>query len=198
MKTFRLISFGILAILIGCTFTACSDEDEKDNGNGLVGWYTFCTTNASDFDVINQAIYSEEVLKSYKHATYIATKELFLENGWYSDSDAKFGRLRFTIENYINAINIIDDNTLCLYGASLWPEGKCNEKNHDELVYKLYAGPVFGNMAYYGSPISYYTYQKLENKIFVSNGDIYTISSSGLIKDGGSDLWKKYDRNKQY
>lgn len=197
MKTFRLISLGILAILVGCTFTACSNEDEMDNGNDLVGWYTFCTTKASDFDVINQAIYSGEVLKSYKNATYIATKELFLENGYYSDSNAKFGRLRFTIESGTNAINIIDGNTLCLYGGSLWPEGKCNDKN-DDLVYKLYAGPVFGNMAYYGSPISYYTYQRFENKILVSNGDIYTISSSGLIQDGDTDLWRKYDRNKQY
>lgn len=39
MKTFRLISLGILAILIGCTFTACSDDDNDDKveNNPFVG-----------------------------------------------------------------------------------------------------------------------------------------------------------------
>ena len=52
-------------------------------------------------------------------------------------------------------------------------------------------------MTYYGTP-SYYTYTRVDNKIIVSNGDIYTVANGGLIKDGGSSKWSKYDPSKVY
>lgn len=193
---YKILSTTIASLILVCLISCGENDDDYNNGSDVRGWYILDAAKASDFDVINEAIRSKEVLSSYRHATYVATKELFLENGWYSDSNAKFGRLRFTIQNIANAINIIDKNTLAFYSASLWPEGECAESGH-ELVYRLYAGPIFGDMAYYGRP-TYYTYQKNGNKIFVSDGDIYTITSSGLIKDGGTTMWKKYNHDKQY
>lgn len=56
MKTLRLIYAGFLAFIMSLTFVVCSDDD-SNNENRLVGWYTPCTTKASNFDVINRAIY---------------------------------------------------------------------------------------------------------------------------------------------
>ncbi|MBO5750403.1 MAG: hypothetical protein J6R36_05605, partial [Bacteroidaceae bacterium] len=159
--------------------------------------------NAADFEVINEAIRNEELLYSIRN-DYVASKKLFLsyysdhfQPGQYYDGENYFGRLRFTIDPYITAINIIDNSTIIYYYSSwLWEEGRCKEKGN-EIVCKIYAGPIFGNMAYYGSP-TYYTYQKVENKIIVTNGDIFTITSSGLIQDGTTSVWSKYDRNKRY
>jgi hypothetical protein len=66
-----------------------------------------------------------------------------------------------------------------------------------DVVYRFYAGPIFGNMEYVGYDWSYYTYAYIaDNKIAVSNGDIYTIVDGGLIKDGSSSILSKYDPTK--
>ena len=85
----------------------------------------------------------------------------------------------------------MDDNTLLFYVGYLYEDGS----DAGEELYSFYAGSIFGQMTYYGTP-SYYTYAKVDNKLIVSNGDIYTVTSNGLIKDGSSDLWSKYEPNK--
>ena len=169
---------------------------QKLTGGGMIGWYTDLSKVAkqSDFNVINEAIDSKEVLSSYRTGKYIASYDLFIgSDGQYNDSAASFGRLRFTIPTVINTIRIVDSNTLIFYVGYLYVDGR----GYGDAVYKLYAGRIFGNMAYYGSP-SYYTYAKADNKILVSNGDIYTIVDGGLIKDGGSSRLSKYDPTQRH
>lgn len=169
---------------------------QKLTGGGMTGWYTDLSKVAkqSDFNVINEAIDSKEVLSSYRTGKYIASYDLFIgSDGQYNDSAASFGRLRFTIPTVINTIRIVDSNTLIFYVGYLYVDGR----GYGDAVYKLYAGRIFGNMAYYGSP-SYYTYAKADNKILVSNGDIYTIVDGGLIKDGGSSRLSKYDPTQRH
>ena len=70
---------------------------------------------------------------------------------------------------------------------------------YDDVLYKFYAGPIFGKMVYRSENPTYYTYTRVENKIIVSNGDIYTIMEDGsLIEDGSSYKWSKYDPKKEY
>ena len=202
-KLWNLLTIMMVAILsIG--LSSCGDDDDDGGGgglgSGLKGWYTDLNDVAkqSDFNIINEAIDNEEVLSSYRYGgqihKHIASYDEFIgSDGSYSDSDASFGRLRFTISTPINAIRIVDDTTLLFYVG--WRYIDC--RGSGDAVYKLYAGRVFGNMAYYGSP-SYYTYAKVENKLVVSNGDIYTIVDGALIKDGISTRWSKYDPSKRY
>ena len=193
------MTFTMVAI-VSIIFVSCGgDDDNGVTGEGLKGWYTNLNEVAkqSDFNVINEAIDNKEVLSSYRYGgqihTHIASYDEFIDNdGCYHDSEASFGRLRFTISKNILVIRIVDDKTLLFYSAMLYVDGR----GSGDAVYKLYAGRVFGNMAYYGTP-TYYTYAKIENKLVVSNGDIYTFVDGGLVKDGSSGRWSKYDPNKR-
>lgn len=199
-KTFNFFSTLFFFIVIAAGLSSC-EEDKK--GGGLTGWYTDISepAKASDFNEINQAIYDQEVLSSYYYGgsrhNYVASRDLFFYNdGMYSDIDAYFGRLRFKIKSQIESIHIIDDSTLVKYFANLYEDGAYGADGMDA-VYRIYAGPVFGNMAYYDSG-SYYTYVVAENKLIVSNGDIYTIVDGSLIKDGSSTRMSKYNPNERY
>ena len=186
----------LLFSVMGFMFVTCSESDSDSGGNsGLKGWYLDLSSVAkqSDFNEINKAIRNKEVLTSYKYNEYVASRDLFINSdGSYSDTDSHFGRLRFSINFLINVVRILDDQTLVFYIGYLYEDGASN----NEALYTFYAGSIFGNMTYYGTP-TYYTYAKVDNKLIVSNGDVYTVTSNGLIKDGSSALWSKYDPKKR-
>ena len=185
----------LLALVLLCA-SGCKKE-----GGGLTGWYTDLSKPAqqSDFNEINTAINNHELLSSYGSGNnYYATYDLFIDDdyGNYYDGAAYFGRLRNAVNKAIWALQIVDESTLKIYSGVLYPEGGYGTSGK-EPYYKLYAGSIFGNMAYYATP-TYYTYVKSDNKIVITNGDIYTITSEGLIKDGSSMLLSKYDPTKRY
>ena len=133
-KSFWLYCRGIILFVLSCAaFVSCSDKDKDDDDSkegGIKGWYTNLNLVAkqSDFNVINQAINNNEVLSSYKYGgvthTYVASRNLFIDNdGRYSDSNAHFGRLRFSIQTPINVIRIVDDNSLLFYSGWLYEDG---------------------------------------------------------------------------
>ena len=195
MSKIKHLASTLVLIVMGFMFATCSDSDSDSSRNGgLKGLYLDMNSVAkeADFDEINKAIRNKEVLTSYKYNEYVASRDLFINSdGSYSDSDSHFGRLRFSIKSFINVVRILDDNTLLFYVGYLYEDGS----DAGEELYSFYAGSIFGQMTYYGTP-TYYTYAKVDNKLIVSNGDIYTVTSNGLIKDGSSDLWSKYEPNK--
>ena len=176
-------------------------------GKGLTGYYTDLSrvANASDFSEINAAIKNNELLYVFEHRLgpddyYYATRDLFLDEGRWNDTEHHHGRFRFYLSDKNKAflhpvIHIIDKSTIAIQGISC---SLCIEGYGDgEPVYKFDAGPVFGNMEYVGSNWRYYTYTYIaDNKIAVSNGDIYTIVNGGLIQDGSSSILSKYDPTK--
>lgn len=186
-------------------FSSCESDGL---GKGLTGYYTDLShaAKASDFDEINEAINNNELLYVFDHYRgeddyYYATKELFLEDGMWNDTEHHLGRFRFYLldkgkANMYPVIHIIDKNTIAERGSSCWLylEGH----GDGEPIYKFYAGPIFGNMEYVAHyDWTYYTYTYIAtNKIAVSNGDIYTIVDGGLIKDGDSGVLSKYDPTK--
>lgn len=196
IKTKSIISSMLLLAVIMLYTTSCKKES-----SGLQGWYTDLSQPAqqSDFNEINTAINNHELLSSYGSGNnYYATYDLFIDddNGNYYDGAAYFGRLRNAVNKAIWALQIVDESTLKIYSGVLYPEGGYGT-NGMEAFYKLYAGSIFGNMAYYATP-TYYTYVKSDNKIIITNGDIYTITGNSLIKDGSSILLSKYDPTKRY
>jgi len=184
--------------LLLCSMFMFSSCENDGLGTGLTGYYTDLSyvAKTQDFNEINEAINNNELLSSYKYGgerhNYYATYDLFIEDGRYSDSNAHFGRLRFSINYPIIVIQIVDKSTIKIYNPMLYKEGY----GDGEDVYKLYAGPIFGNLVYNDEP-SYYTYTYIAtNKIALSNGDIYTIVDGGLIEDGSSNILSKYDPTK--
>lgn len=199
LKSLQKIALLLVVGITLCAVYGCDDDiDENNSTSGLNGWYTNLSSLAkqSDFYEINKAIRNNEVLSSYhyggKKHEYIASRDLFINSeGIYSDTAANLGRLRFSVSSVINVIRILDDNTLLFYIGYLCEDGV----NAGEALYSFYAGSIFGQMTYYGTP-TYYTYARVDNKLIVSNGDIYTVTSGGLIRDGSSSLWSKYDPKK--
>ena len=204
MKTpffLNLLASMIVAMLSISSVSCNKDEDEKGKtDNSLYGCYTNLSDVAkqSDFNKLNDAINTHEELSSYRydgqyHKTYV-TRDIFFKNGRFDDTENNLGRLRFSISNPINAIRIIDDRTLFFYIGFLYEDGA----GSGDAVYKLYAGPIFDNLTYYDDSPSYCTYIRSDDKIYVSNGDIYTAVNGALIKDGSSSRWSKYDPTKRY
>ncbi|MBQ4083537.1 MAG: hypothetical protein IJC77_04665 [Bacteroidaceae bacterium] len=192
----------ILYLLVIVFLSSCSNDDTVENleeKQTLTGWYMLDLENMpyqDDFDEINKAIENNEVLKKYSSREYRASYSLFIDSeGRYGDTGPEFGRLRFSIDNFCAVIHIVDDSTLKLYSGALFV---VNSNNKNEMLYKLYAGPIFGHMAYYSESCRYYTYTKVDNKLVVSNGSIYTIVDGKLIEDGSSTSFSKYDPSKEY
>ncbi len=181
---------------------SCSNDgavENLENKQTLKGWYMLDLDNMpnqDDFDEINKAIENNEVLRKYSSREYRASYSLFINSeGRYGDSGPEFGRLRFSIESICNVIHIVDDSTLKFYIGDLFV---VRPSNKNEMLYKLYSGSVFGHMAYYSGSCRYYTYTKVDNKLILSNGNIYTIVDGKLIEDGCSTPFSKYDPSKEY
>lgn len=207
MKKHLLLSkiLGIFAIvtLYFCLFS-CGDDDSKGNsgnssGGGLIGWYGSLNTAAksSDFYELNKAIEAKEVL----YANHIASADLFFfSDGLWNDTEWAHGRFRFFLSKTnktgpFRAVHIINDNSLALYDACLCAKGS---SSYGEAVYTFYAGYYFKDLAYYDTP-SYYTYTKIDNKIYIPQaGTIFTITGNGLVEDGSSSVLTKYDPSKTY
>ncbi len=195
-----------LWLFLTLTIVSCSDSDETNGMSSLNGWYADLERFAqeSDFDEINEAIRNDEVLYKTKYNTYIATRDLFFyENGMWNDTKWDHGRFRFYLldqgKSQVPIIHIINNNTLALYYAWLYDANSPMEREDYENLYKFYAGPIFGEMVYRDFA-TIYTYSKVDNKIIVTNGDIYTITEKGLIKEGSSSssIMSKFDPNKTY
>lgn len=206
MKNLIKLTTTLLLFCVG--FVSCNDENEETSmNNELIGWYINKTgiPNSNEFLPIEAAIKNNELLYSSKYAgDCYATRELFFY------SDGSFGRHDYTtgrLGKYIKernwelsktAIRIIDETTLIRYGGGLYDKNMV-DNNYLVSFYRLYAGEIFGYLDYMGIE-SLYTYVKMDNKIVLSNGDIYTIVEGGLIKEGLnlSSKMEKYDLTKTY
>lgn len=201
MKTNKFLSILSILVMALCTmnsFCSCSSDDDKNNpDSGIKGWYVDKSSLAksSDFIKINSAINSGEILWQFRTTKVVATKSLFIQSdGAYTDSDATFGKLRFSVNNFITVYRIIDDNSIARYDGQLYETNASGSRGKEKL-YTFNAGSIFGSLTYYGSP-TYYTYVRTDNKIVTTNGDVFTITSTGgLIKDGTSTNLSKYNPN---
>ncbi len=183
-------------------FYSCSGDDE--DSDSLVGWYTDLTQVAttSGFNRINQAIDDNECIYttgySHKYDVYAERDIFFSDDGMWYSSNANHGSCRFLPDPgcIINPIHIINDNTIEYHIAYLYDPNYVYDSA--KISGKVYAGHNFGVLVYYDDSPRTYTYMKTDNKLIVSNGDIFTITNSGLIKDGSSQVMSKYDPNTEF
>lgn len=190
----------LLLLLVPFLCISC----DKMGSNSLNGWYTDLSKVATTygFNRINQAIENHELIYttgySHNYDRY-ATRDLFFyDSGMWSSSSAHYGTCRFLPEvgQQIFAIHIINENTLVRHYAWLYDPDYV--PTSAEIAGRVYAGKHIGYLVYYDSQAATYTYTKVDNKLFLSNGDIFTITSSGLIKDGSNDIMSKYDPSKTF
>lgn len=189
----------MLVLVLGTvvSFSSCSNDEDSDEPKGEKGekWYALqsdinqVSLSKSNFNEIEKAIDNHELLeKSY--FSYYAERDMFVySDGGFtttnSNSGRKFGRLANTIDGSLYAVKIQDSNTLVSCHFSLFVDEDMNRSYDCKKYATVFNGHIFKSISVYLSEY-YYTYIQTGNKIIVSNGDIYTVTSSGLIPDGSS------------
>lgn len=187
-------------ILLVTALVSC----DKSIEDSFSGWYADVSdiAQASDFERINEAIRNNECIYttgySHNYDNYASRDIFFTENGMWNSLSANYGTCRFlpSADHRIEAWHFVNNNTVIRHIAWLWDPSYLSPAA--EYAAKTYAGPIFGELVYYCENPSAYTYAKIENKILVSNGDIFTITDSGLIKDGTYNLLTKYNQSKSF
>ena len=199
MKKLKKLAMMCFSTIISLLIVSCNSSDEPNLGKGITGWYV-CKNNVAkteDFYGINNAIENFDVMHEgidgYKN---YASRDKFFSGGAWDDSYFGLGPYRYSIKSSIYVINIINENTLVKYTASLYQSGA---SRHD-VVYKLYGGKYIGDLDYCGEG-HVYTYVRSDNKIILpDSGDIYTIVNGGLLREGQTMdyIMEKYDPDKRY
>lgn len=193
----NMLVFAAVAIMGFCLASCKDDEDAPGTGggtdSGLVGWYTDLSKvpNSYSFSSHDYQIGLQSIGSGF-------SRESFFDDEGCFDDRVLVDRVRIK-SKVIYVVRIVDNSMIQSMTGLLCEDGANYGKKKDMVpVYKLYAGRNFGNLIYYAQQPAYYTYVKQGNKIIVTNGDIYTIVDGGLIKDGWTGTWSKYDPSKIY
>ena len=176
-QNLRYLSAFIIVAILSVSFTSCDkDDEESSKKNSLIGWYVVDdspTMSALDRGKMSGTITSGKYDRS----------DFFRSDGSFID-----GINGVSAVTYRRVIRIIDNTTLLYYDLTLYDDGA----GKGDKLYTIYGGQVIGSLAYYADSPSYYTYIQIGNKITLSTGTIYTIVDEGLIREGSSDIYKKY------
>ena len=196
----KIFKFALLVLALVCganSFTSCGND--ADDIDGSSGWYTVVSqiATSSDFAAITTAVNNHELLTSYSSKKYYAAYDLFFtDDGMFTCSASHFGKYRFSVTTYNNVYHFVNSNTVVIYHAYAYKSGATGTSGKD-VVIRTYAGSVFGNLDYCATGNTY-TYYKSNNKIYISNGDIMTISGSYLIPDGSSTKYSQYNPSNRF
>lgn len=198
MKKMKFWSMLMLVAMALPMMMACggSDKDDDDDGGGgtskgLVGWYA----PRSD---LNGGV----------------TDWLDMVYGWEKESAEMYGnpvpaldfnyRGEVTIGGevfYDNAsehvvYNIVNDNTIIKYDGRYFQYG-ASAASDMTFLFGFYH-KTLGSMALYGERARYYSCWEEDGKLYSTEPEIFTITSEGIIPDGSSTVYVKYNPDKTH
>ncbi len=101
-------------------------------------------------------------------------------SGFWSASNGSYEGVSFRV-----VYNFINSNTVVYYSTV---------SNSTKGWGSAGIEPIPGHSGWYYAPlsISNYTYYILDNKIYMTNGKIFTITDSGLLEDGSNFVYTKW------
>lgn len=195
MKRFSFFAMMLAASVIMFTFTACGgDGDDKDGGggasgtstdSGLIGWYKKQDAGGlenlvSDGQTIGFDSQGNVVI--YEPAPWGSDVLEWQVSAWYTET----------------VYYIPDDETIIKYTGHYYKENSPAAGN--KVLLFRYNCVGLGYVGVYAESTQYYTYWRDGNKLYTteSGWDIFTITSTGLIPDGGSTIYTKYNPNQSY
>lgn len=198
MKTKLLLIISLPILLL-----SCKEETNETKSSGIFGYYVDVNSipKSADFADINQAIRNYELIYSlsyirgnHEYDTY-ATVDLFFDDGWWSSYDNHYGPYRFKPDNQQSEVwHIINTNTIEHAYVQL-----ASPKVNAEVLIKIQVPEPLGNLVMASDYVTSYTYQRVDNKLYVTDGTIFTIIDNNTIqKDGSSAKLSKYDPNKSF
>lgn len=163
-----------LLLCVALSFTSCSNGDDESDGpqSGQVTskstWY-LADDNLSSYVSEMKSSYNKDPLNYYSYV-------------------AEDGTLKRAGNNY--GIEIINKNTLKIWYFSYGVVGCAPSLDSEFYTQTNYTiGP--DKIISYSTYSSMYTYVENEGKMIVTNGDIYTVTPQGLVRDGSSTTMKK-------
>lgn len=175
---FSVLLFVAAILFAGASLSSCGDGDDNKNnpeGGGNSGdgsksqgqWYIELGRNS-------QTPYTVDLIQVYIDATT-----------YYHGTPTLEGLRKEHTEGYTLILHIIDDNTLEYISPSAFYYANPGLTDK-QLLYRVNTSSVLGTLALYKDSSTPYTYEKIDNKIYVPlQGTIFTVTSSGLWEDGG-------------
>lgn len=194
MKRFYFLAMMLAAGIMTLTLTACGDDDNKDNdgggsyyedtstSSGITGWYI-----RHDMAGFWLYLYSDDYTYSFNM------------EGEIMGVSSSYG----TVQNFSNGevqevYYIPDDQTFVKYSTCLYREN-APAASGKTLLYR-FNYPNLGTLGLYAVSTTYYTYWREGNKLYTTDDGwtVYTITPTGIVADGSSFVYSKYDPNKVY
>lgn len=192
MKKFYFLAMMFAASVMTLTFSACGgDDDDGNEGNdgnssssGLTGWYIRQDRN-SWLD-----LFADE--GPYK---FNLQGEIIQERTWPWGSVTEENMSHYN--DYV-VYYIPDDETFIRYYGAYYRENAPAAASK-QLLYRLNYGTL-GTLGLYAEYTYYYTYWREGNKLYTTEDGwtVYTVTPTGIIPDGSSFVFSKYDPNQIY
>lgn len=175
----------MMVALLSVSVTSCGGDDNDgggggtpNNNNSFVGcWY-------ASYDATQEYTQAAEYFVSNINRT-LQTHPEYTRNDFF-DSDGRFYTQSNILGSSAQYIHFIDNHTLTLTQkfSDAWAVGS-SLTNEMDLVCIINTGTRVGQIGLYARTF-YYTYEILDNKLYIPvAGIIFTISGTSLLRDGG-------------
>lgn len=206
----KLWSMMLLMVMALPLVVACGDDDNKPDVNGggdksddITGWYV-----QGGVDDIDNTL--DNILNSYKendpnHGYLWSHMEKeggeiilykLIPNNWGITSEEVYN-VSTSALNW-DVLHVVDKNTIVRYRANIYAI-YADKASGKQCVY-LFSYPRLGTiLALYAYQSWYYTYWLEDgNKLYTTENKFYTVTSMGLIPDGSSTMYFKFDPDEVY
>ena len=194
LKRFYFFAMMLAASVMTLTFSACGgdddDDDNKGNGSssGLTGWYIRQDIKGSWLDISSD---------DYDYTFNMQGEIIGIGKAWpYTGSEANMSTLGQVFGQ--DVYYIPDDETFIKYEGIYYKENASSAAGKT-LLYKFNYGTL-GTLGLYATHSYYYTYWREGNKLYTTEDGwtVYTVTPNGIIRDGSSFVFSKYDPNQIY
>ena len=181
----------LCGMMIATSFTACGGDDADDDGgnggssySGIKGYYIRQDSNGW------LDLFADE--GPYK---FNMQGEIIQERTWPWGTVSEENMSNF--DDYV-VYYIPDDDTFIRYEGAYYRENAPAAASK-QLLYRLNYGTL-GTLGLYAEYTYYYTYWREGNKLYTTEDGwtVYTVTPSGIIPDGSSFVFSKYDSNQIY
>ena len=201
----KRIMFWSLAIMSALTISMCfvSCDDDDDSKSGYKGkWYS---ARINEESIKVEKSDKQNTLREKIQEGFTKTSDYFESDGlfkWPYRDDPNLIELHQYAQSYEVCIHFINSNTLEVFYTDYDMAYKLGSSGASGklLLYSIDLGSVVGKVGQYayGSSGTAYTYEKIDNKIYVPLwGEIFTIIGDDLLRDGGG-RWTPFTPGKAY
>ncbi|MBR4898982.1 MAG: hypothetical protein IKZ48_09380 [Prevotella sp.] len=187
-----MLNFLVIAMAATASFslTSCGSDDDDDKGtsSGLTGWY------------IRQDL-KGNVLDSWANSfdfTFNMQGEIIGKGKAWPWDGEEINMTEWSRDMVTTVYFIPDNETFIRYYAGYYRENAPAAGNKT-LLYRFSYGSL-GTLGLYAEHTYYYTYWREGNKLYTTEDGwtVYTITPSGLIPDGSSFAFSKFDPDEIY